>query len=76
MGLIGFNRTLLFQFFLAVYARLIYNHVDFYPIRILSMTSRYATLQEASCYFRLILYLCMISKNVNKDKNAELKQSD
>ena len=65
---VGFNKGLIevsyFHFGLSV----IYNHVDFYPIRILSMTSSDAPLQEASCYLRLILYLCMNSANVNKDK--------
>ena len=65
---VGFNKSLIevsyFHFGLSV----IYNHVDFYPIRILSMTSSNAPLQEAACYLRLILYLCMSSSNVNKDK--------
>ena len=65
---VGFNKSLIevsyFHFGLSV----IYNHVDFYPIRILSMSSSNAPLQEAACYFRLILYLCMSSSNVNKDK--------
>jgi len=65
---VGFNKCLIevsyFHFGLSV----IYNHVDFYPIRILSMTSSNAPLQEAACYLRLILYLCMSSSNVNKDK--------